>query len=106
MKVGIESVVLPAPVPLPGGVATGLDENVAPDPSRPDVVRENDVAEAPESETVYVALVPCGTAWLVGEMDTVTGDAYARGARSMVKITTKARINDFENLTTKTTLIS
>ena len=93
-------------MPLPGGVATGLDENDAPDPYRPEVVSVKDVAEAPERDTVYVALVPCGTAWLVGVMDTVTGDAYARGARRIVKIITEARINDFESLTTKTTLIS
>ncbi len=69
--------VLPAPVPLPGGVETGLDENDAPDPDRPDVVRAKDVAEAPVRDNVYDALVPCGTAWLVGEMETLTGDAYA-----------------------------
>lgn len=62
-------------MPPPGGVATGLDEKDAPDPYRPEVLRENEVAEAPDSDMVYDAIVPCGTVWFVGEMDTVTGDA-------------------------------
>jgi hypothetical protein len=52
-----------------------LDEKDAPDPYRPEVLRENEVAEAPDSDMVYDAIVPCGTVWFVGEMDTVTGDA-------------------------------
>ena len=75
LVVGIERVVLPAPVPLPGGVGTGLDENEAPDPERPERRREYVVAKAPDKETVNDALVPCGTAVLAGEMETVTGEA-------------------------------
>ena len=46
-----------------------------PEPYRPDTPREKEVASPPERDMVYDALVPCGTAWLVGEIATETGDA-------------------------------